>query len=124
MINFWIDVKDVEKGARNAVVLPFSSLTKTGSIAIDLAGEDAFALKFGKTDLSGDIITAAGTTVARAAKERVDFSRFLEDEFAVWKRMVNMSSDKNPTRRDNCEHCHLFTAQSISFDGLQDMGYS
>mmetsp|Transcript_49716 Transcript_49716/g.103719 ORF Transcript_49716/g.103719 Transcript_49716/m.103719 type:complete len:104 (-) Transcript_49716:216-527(-) len=96
-MNFWIDVKDVEKGARNAVALPLSRRTKAGSSAINRAGDELFALKFGKTDFSGDIIMAAGTTVARAANERVDFSRFLEDESAVLKRIVNISNDTRHT---------------------------
>ncbi len=110
-MNFWSDVKDVENGARNAVVLPLSSRTKAGSTAINRAGDELFALKFGKTDLSGDIIRVAGTTVARAANERVDFSRFLEDESAVLKRIVNISNDPKPTLNINDLCCRSFTTR-------------
>ncbi len=81
-------MNDVEKGARNAVVWSLSSRTKEGSSAIDRAGLEVFARRFGKTDFSGDIIMAAGTTVARAAYDRVDLNRFLDDVSAVLKRIV------------------------------------
>ena len=110
----------MEKGARNAVVSLLSCRAKTGSSVIGRAGVEAFALLFGKTDLSGDIIMAAGTTVARAAYERVDLSRFLEAVSAVVKRIVDIRSDANPFLKDTAGVvcCHDFAALSDGFEAL------
>ncbi len=105
-MNCWIDKKDVENGARNAVVLPLSSLTKAGSSAIDRSGVEALARKFGKTDFSGDIIIAAGITVARAAYESVVFSKFLEEVSADLKRIAIIISDTTPLLKGKGACCH------------------